>query len=388
MAWDDQYNADYNALAARLAMAQSGGGMGAVNLGNAAAIQQQMQQVVANRDAAAASVAQANEAWHKNYQAQQSSQSNSNALAEQAAREAAAREEARVKNVLAEAKTFFETYGMQALWAGVEKLVRDGYNNADTISGILSRDDNYQTAYFNRFPAVQKIRELNKTRQQQGLPIMAEPNPATYVALEEGYRQALVGLPSGVWGTSDDIADWIIKDVSPTEVAERVTMATNYINYSANSSIKRELRDIYGMTDQEMAAYVLDQERAVGYLEQEYQKRMRLATVGAAASDAGVGLSDPMRDQLSGNDVYATSYGNAISGFQTVAEQQDTYEGLGRMSRVDTSTDELIADQFSLQGGADAATKKRQLASQERARFAGSTGVTRNSLNAQPIGRQ
>lgn len=386
MADFSQYDAQYNALAAQLSNVRNVGGMG-INFGAAATaqIQQQMQQIVSQRDAAARSVAQANEQWHRNYQSQQG---NSNALADQAAREAQAREDARVKNVLAQAKTFFEAYGMQALWAGVEKLVRDGYNDADTISGILSRDTNYQTAYFNRFPAVQRIREMNKQRQTQGLPVVAEPSPAAYVALEEGYRQALVGLPQGLWGTSEDIADWIVKDVSPREVTERVTMATNYINYSANASIKRELRSIYGMTDEEMAAYVLDEDRALGYLESEFQKRMRQSTVAAAAGDAGVSISESMRDQLAGNEMYATSYGNSLAGFQTVAEQADTYVGLGRMSGVEATTEELVSDQFGLAGAADIANKKRKLSSQERARFSGSSGITRNSLNAQPIGSQ
>ena len=384
MADFSQYDNQYNALAQQLAMAQSGGGMGVVNFGNAAAIQQQMQAVVAARDTAASQVAKTNEQWHQDFAARNTAQAANDA----AAQLAAAAEERRVTSVLGQVKNFFQTYGMDSLWAGVEKLVRDGYNDGDTISGILSRDSNYQTAYFNRFPAVQQIRELNKTRQSQGLPIIAEPSPGAYVALEEGYRQALVGLPSGVYGTTEDIADWIVKDVSPKEVASRVTMATNYINYSTNASVKNELRSLYGMTDQEMAAYVLDEERALGYLESEYQKRMRQATVGGAATDAGLNLNADLRDQMAGNDTYASSYGNSLSGFQSVAEQADTYQQLGQMSGVATSTDELISDQFGLQGAADAATKKRKLASQERGRFSGSSAITKNSLDASPIGSQ
>lgn len=301
-------------------------------------------------------------------------------------KEAQAAEDRRVNNALASVKTFFENYGMQSLWAGVESLIRNGYDDADTISGILSRDPNYQSAYYARFPAVQRIRELNKTRQQQGLPVMAEPSPAAYVGLEEGYRMALVGLPRGLWGTSADIADWIVKEVSPNEVAERVTVAKNYINYSTNSTIKNQLRSLYGMTDEEMAAYVLDEERAKGYIETEYQKRLRQATVGGAAVDAGINLSDPVRDQLAGNDTYGQSYGNTLAGMQSVAEIADTYNQLGRMSGINTTTEELVNDQFGLTGAADIATKKRKLSSQERARFGGASAITTTSLNAKPAG--
>jgi len=316
--------------------------------------------------------------------------SDRNAREAEAARQAAtARAEAesrRVNNALASAKTFFDNYGMTKLWSGVDALIRQGYNDANTISGILSRDSNYQTAYFSRFPAVQKIRELNKTRLQQGLTIMPEPSPASYVALEDGYRMALVGLPTGLWGTADDVSDWIIKDVSPEEVSSRVTTAKNYINYSANSSIKTQLRQIYGMSDQEMTAYVLDEDRALGFIENEYQSKLRKSTIGAAASDAGVTISDISRDQLAGNDTYGNSFGNASAGFNSVAEISDTYSQLGRMSGIATTDDELVSDQFGLSGAAKAAKKKRTLASQERARFTGSAGVSANSLNASPLG--
>lgn len=306
--------------------------------------------------------------------------------AEIAAEQARLAEEARVNQALKQAKVFFETYGLSTLWNGVEKYIRSGYNDMGTIAGALSRDPEYQSAYFNRFPAVQQIREINKQRQAQGQPIMAEPSPATYVALEEGYRMALVGLPTGLWGTTQDVTEWIVKDVSPQEVASRVTVAKNYINYSANQSVKTELRSIYGMTDADMASYVLDSERTLGYVESEYQTRLRQANVGAAAGDAGLSISTDMRDSLAGNDTYGASYGNSLSGFQSVAQIADTYNALGRMSGIRTTTDELVTDQFGLQGAADISTKKRKLSSQERARFSGTSAITTTSLNAKPIG--
>jgi len=308
--------------------------------------------------------------------------------AEQDRIEAAQREQQRINQALAAAKGFFETYGMMGLWNGVEALVRAGYNDADTISGILSRDSKYQDEYFKRFPAVKVIRDINKKRMADGMPPMAEPSPASYVALEEGYRTALVGLPKGLWGKSEDITEWIVNEVSPDEVASRVTTAKNYIYYSANNSIKTELRSIYGMTDEEMAAYVLDADRALDFIEREYQTRLRQATVGGAAADSGINISDSMRDALAGNEVYGQSYGNTLAGFNQVAEIADTYEDLGRISRMDTSTDELVSDQFGLEGAADVATKKRRLASQERARFTGTSAITQYSLSPRAIGSQ
>lgn len=140
------------------------------------------------------------------------------------------------------------------------------------------------------------------------------------------------------------------------------------------------------MTDQEMTAYVLDEERALGYIENEYQSRLRKSTVGASAIDAGLSLNDLQRDQLAGNDIYGKSYGNTLAGMNVVAEDSETYADLGKMSGIKTSDSELISDQFGLSGGATAASKKKKLASQERARFAGTAGVGSQSLNARPLG--
>lgn len=382
--WHHETDQQYAALAAQREAARQAPTTTGMRQAAVAGIERQMQAVVARREARAAEIQRAQAAPAVT----RSSFDYGSWRAQQDQAEAAAAETRRVNTALAESRAFFETYGMMGLWNGVEALVRQGYNSGDTISGILSRDPNYQAAYFERFPAVRLIRDINRDRQQNGQPIMAEPAPATYVALEEGYRTALVGLPQGIWGSVEDVTTWIVNDVSPKEVSDRVTTAKNYIYYSANDAVKGELRGIYGMTDAEMTAYVLDADRALEFIENEYQTRMRQATVGGAANTAGVNVSDSLRDSIAGSDLYGQSFGNALSGFQQVAEISDTYEDLGQMSRMDTSADELVSDQFGMQGAADISNKKRRLASQERARFSGSSAITQYSISPRAIGSQ
>ena len=297
------------------------------------------------------------------------------AAAAAAAQAAADQRRRSIENV----QQFFNQYGMNALWGGAFNLLTQGYTDPTQIALMLSNDPQYQQAYFDRFPAVKEIRAINAQRAAMGLPPRAEPSPAAYVELEAGYRKAVAGLP-GTWGTTNDISDWIIKEVSPTEVAERVTVATNYIYYEANSFVKDELRGIYGLTDQEMVSYVLDPDRAQEQIEQEYAKRMAQATVGGAAESLGVSLADAQRDEIAGSDLYGKSFGNAASGFKAIAEIDDAYERLGKLSNVKTNTGELVSDQFGISGAADAANKKNRLASQERARFSGQSALSRTSL--------
>ena len=252
---------------------------------------------------------------------------------------------------------FFNQYGMNAMWSGAFSYLTQGYTDPTQIAMMLSNDTSYQQAYFDRFPAVKEIRAINGQRAAMGLPPRSEPSPAAYVELEAGYRKAVAGLP-GQWATATDINDWIINEVSPTEVAERVTTATNYIYYDANQYVKDEHRGIYGLTDQEMVAYVLDPERAQAQIDQEYSKRMAQATVGGAAESLGVSLADAQRNEIASSDLYGKSFGNAASGFKAIAEQEDAYERLGKLSNVQTNTGELVSDQFGISGAAEAAGKE------------------------------
>jgi hypothetical protein len=300
---------------------------------------------------------------------------------QEAAAAAAARAAAMDQN-LSSAKAMIDSYGMGALWAGVDKYIRSGYTDFDTINSMLSQDSAYQQAYYDRFPAVKTIRDLNKQRISQGLAPIAEPTAKGYVELEKAYRQALVGLPANSFGNPSDVANWIVKDVSPTEVADRVTAAKNYIYYSANNSIKTQLRSIYGMTDAQMAAYVLSPDRALTQIQQDYQKRLAQATIGGAATDAGLNIADDTRDLIAQNEQFGQSYANTLSQMNSVKQIDAAYARLGRLSDVQTSTDDLVTEQFGLQGNDTIAEKRRNLASQERARFGGSSGIGRTSLSA------
>ena len=295
------------------------------------------------------------------------------------ARLAAEAEQRRINQALASMKGFFETNGLMDLWNGVDQYVREGYNDLDTILGILSRDEKYQQNYMNRFPAVERIRTENASRAAQGLPPRPEPTAAAYVALEASYRQALTGLPDGLWGTAQDVADWIVGEVSPQEVSDRVVMARNYVNYDANQYVRAELREIYGMTDEEMVAYVLDADRTTSQLDFEYERRRNQANVGGGAAAQGVTLSDILRTEI-GDTQFGNTFDMASQTFSSVASESAAYERLGKLAREETSQEDLIREAFGISGSASATNKKRKLASQERARFGGQSSISKNSL--------
>lgn len=283
--------------------------------------------------------------------------------------------------LLAQLRSFFNDNGMGDLFAGAEKYVRQGYSG-DSIYFMLEQDSQYKEAYNKRFAA-------NEIRRKNGLQALL---PGTYVATEAAIRQVMIskGVPSGLFDDASDLTTLIGNDVSAVEVGERLDRALDYINYSGNAEVKTQLRDLYGLTDAEMAAYVLDPTKTLDYLDRQSKTNLRRASVGAAAKVSGVNISADLRDQVAGmlNQGIGDSFDQLQPRFTNIAGEQGTYTKLANMGRLDASTDDLVREAFDMEGAADVTRKKRNLASQERARFSGSSGIAQTSLNTKPIGSQ
>ena len=351
---------------------------------NSATTDAQKQAIVAARDETNAGIAAANDAWHKARGT--GPYAGMGGTTQTTAAVAPVVDSTQMNNDIAAAQQFFQSNGMSALWEGAKALLVKGYRDPATISNILSNDSTYQAAYFSRCPAAKAIRDANAALAAAGKPPRPELSPAAYVAVEAAYRQALAGLPAGMFGTTEDVTSWIVGDVSAVELGSRVTRAKNYIYYDANSSIKRELRSIYGMTDSEMVAYTLDAKRSLGAIEAESEKRMRQATVGAAAVDSGLAISNDLRDQLSGNEAYSNSYANSSAGFNKVAKEVGSWVNLAKLSGDSLTADDLVSEQFGMKGAAGISNRKDVLASQERGRFSGGYGVDSKSFKRNRAG--
>jgi len=283
-------------------------------------------------------------------------------------------ETARQNNLISTMRVFMNENDMGALLDGMVKYVKQGYTG-DQLWIMVSNDDAYKAAYNERFAA-------NEARKKAGL---SQLLPATYIELEKGYRSAMMsrGMPEGLFDENDDFTNLIANDVSVVEVEGRLDTALDYINFEGNSAVKSELREIYGLTDGEMAAYVLDPDRTLDYLERESKSSLRKAAVGGSATNAGADLSDALRDEIAnkyGASSWERTFADTSSGFTTVAQETPLYDRLALLSNEEASSDDLVKGQFNLAGAAEAKTKKGKLASQERARFSGSSGISKTSL--------
>ena len=253
----------------------------------------------------------------------------------------------------------FTSYGLASLAPKIFSYIQNGYS-ADTISILLQDTPEYKT----RFAG-------NELRKKAGLAVL---NPADYLATEASYRQIMqsAGLPASFYDQPSDFANWIGGDVSPTEIKSRVDMATAATSQT-DPYLKAQLAAFYGVDDSHITAYFLDQSKALPIL----QKQEAAAAFGAEASRRGL-VADKTRMEAYVDQGFSQS--QASQGFQQVADELPNLQALAQ--RFGTTFGQAEEEGTVFGTSADFLTKKRGLASQERALFGGSSGGAASGLSA------
>jgi len=263
-------------------------------------------------------------------------------------------------------KSLFNQYGLGSLAGKIYQFVKEGHG-ADTIALELQDTKEYKT----RFAG-------NEARAKAGLPVLS---PADYLATESSYRQILssAGLPKGFYDNPADFQNWIASDVSPTEIKDRVDLATAATS-QANPEYKNALFQMYGINEADLTAYFLDRKTAEPIL----KKQAAAGAIGAAAIRRGFAANTLDLES------YATIGITADQAEQAYSQIADGFESmLGIAGRYGTNWSQREAEQEVFTPGAartvgaeSAAEKGKRLKSQERAAFAGQQGSSVQGLNA------
>jgi len=260
-------------------------------------------------------------------------------------------------------KAVFDDYGLSSLVPVIADYIRQGYG-ADTIN-IMLRDTK---EYKQRFAA-------NEDRAKAGLSTLS---PAEYIAMERQYAQTLraAGMPTGFYDSTDDFRNWIAGDVSANEVQQRVAAAKRAV-FDAPEETRKALYDYYGVGVNELAAYFLDEKRAMPVLE----KQLAAADIGGAASRAGFNVGQDAARRLADLGVSAEQ---ANQGYQQIGQLMPDASRLSDLygateGRYDLRAAE--AETFGAESSQEASATRKRLASRERAEFSGSSGARRGSLS-------
>lgn len=244
----------------------------------------------------------------------------------------------------------FRQYGLESLAPKIISYVRDGYG-ADTISLLLQDTPEWKQ----RFAG-------NEARRKAGLPVLS---PSEYLATERSYRQVMeqFGMPAGFYDSYSDFADFIARDMSATELQGRVQAWSTFAN-NQDPSTKEALQRLYGIGPGELTAWAMDADRALPIL----QRQAGAVQAASAALRQGLGVDRKYAEHLSDLGIDA---GTASQGYATVAEMLPTYQELSHI--YGGQYNQRTAEQEVFEGNAGATQKRKNLASQERAAFGGSS---------------
>ena len=220
--------------------------------------------------------------------------------------------------------------------------------------------------YARRFPGM-------AARQAAGAPAITE---AEYIAMERGYEDVMrrAGLPTGFYDSTDDFAQFIGNDISVSELSTRVQQGYQAVA-QADPSVLATMRQFYGVTDGELAAYFLDPTKAESVILQQ----VGTAQIGAAAAREGFGQAAD-RAAAERMQRFGVTGEEASQAFSMLNRSRELLTPLERGETALDVTETALG--LTGRGGTEAA---QRLATQQRRRVARFEGGGRFATTGQEV---
>lgn len=255
------------------------------------------------------------------------------------------------------------TYGLSDLSEYVynEIIVKEtvNINNPDAIIFAIRE----QPAYQKRFSA-------NKERVRNGFD---ELDPASYIALEDQYRATLSanGMPVSFYDSKDDFDAMIGGSVSNAELQSRIQDGYRAVQ-DADPEVKRQMRELYGVSEGDLAAYFIDPNRMKPLLvAADYKRQAQAAKIAARASElAGIQLTGGLAEDLARRGTTETE---AQTGFTAIGKLGELTTQLGGETAL--SQEQIVGQQFGTDTQAALELEKRRR--RRVGEFAGGGGFAR-----------
>lgn len=259
--------------------------------------------------------------------------------------------------------------------------------DAEVLNAINNSD-----AYKTRFKGNEIIRK--RIADGQGRPGDLLLSPKQYIDLENTYRDYMrqAGMPEGFYDSPDDFHNLIGNGISPSELRDRVSVASDALN-KADANVLGALRRYYGLSQGDLVAYLLDPERALPVLNtkvssnkntfQDLSRIYETAQVGGAAARQGftTGANETSADRLLAEEIVSQGKSaQAESAFAAAKSIEPDYKRLGALYGDYVDPQDFVRETLQLEGGVEAGRRRRKLASRERATFDGSSAIGQTTL--------
>lgn len=281
-----------------------------------------------------------------------------------------------------------ESYRITGL-ASVLETIRDEYPEISSteLITLLQFDPRYNAKFNERFAG-------NVARQKAGKPVLS---PSEYLKLEQAYEKVFTAYMLPAFKTQAYYDSFIVADVDPPEVTERVQLA--YDRVLGDIPVKTAFQKFYTALEfSDIVAAMLDPVNQLPAL----QQKVKAAEIGGAAirqgltaselaateAQANVGYTNVTRGTL-GADVLAkegVTKQQAEKGYQTIAGILPEIEKLSSVyGKTEAQYGRKEAEQEIFQGLASAARKREKITELEKAQFARRSGLGKGALRTAPI---
>lgn len=256
-------------------------------------------------------------------------------------------------------------YNLGALAPLIRKLAIEGATES-TIMLQLSEEPLYKE----RFKA-------NEVRKQKGLSVLT---PSQYLSLEDDYRQVLRAYGLTQFDNDAYVSQFLANDVSVSELSNRVVTAVQRVR-NADPAISSMLKNLYGIGQNDLVAYVLDPQQQF----QKIERQVAASEISVAAARQGFNIGATVAEQLAAQGI---SQAEAQKGYATIADILPTAEKLSDIYGGQLESYRLAeGEQEVFNQLASAQRKRRALTERELASFSGQAGLGRTSLTQQTGGQ-
>jgi copper chaperone CopZ len=205
------------------------------------------------------------------------------------------------KNALQQLTDLFASFGLTG--DAFARAIADAINDNSDSQGNISIAS--ATAQIRNQPVYQQRFQGNTLRKQKiaadmaagKIPTMSELSEASYIALEDSYREVLkkAQVPPQYYEDATYLAKMVGNDLSVSEVSARASLAKQAAG-QANPEIKQQLQSLYGVSENQIAAFFLDPILAQQTI--DARTAGNAAIISAAAQRSGLALNQTQSEQL------------------------------------------------------------------------------------------
>jgi hypothetical protein len=277
------------------------------------------------------------------------------------------------KNALQLIQDRFASYGISGLADTLRRLIAD-YTDSDgnisesLVTAELRKSDAYTKRFAGNVLRKQKIEADVAAGRQPKFGLLDE---ATYIKAEEDYRTILSDYTiPGFYDTPESFVNLIGNNVTPKEVQARAASAQQ-ASSSANPEIKAQLKAMYGIEENQIAAYFLDPELAKTALKPV--AAANAATLAAAAQRSGLAISQADAERLAGQLAPGTT---DVVAADTLFQQTSLTAGLAQGSVSGEASTVGTEDILTAAGGnVEAQTKLARERQKRQAEYQAASGM-------------